>query len=98
MATSAYLTSKNGNHAKVSLFGAVNAQNGELFCMESPPCNAETFLQILQYVVAENPDKHLVMVLDNARIHHAKLIQPFLIHNEDRLTLLFLPPHRTLQI
>ena len=33
------------------------------------------------------------MVLDNARIHHAKLIQPFLTHHEDRLTLLFLPPY-----
>ena len=83
----------HGHHAKVSLFGAVNAQNGELFCMESPSCNAETFLQFLQYVVTENPDKHLVMVLDNARIHHAKLIQPFLTHHEERLTLLFLPPY-----
>jgi putative transposase len=33
------------------------------------------------------------MVLDNARVHHAKLIQPFLEHNKDRLELMFLPPY-----
>lgn len=33
------------------------------------------------------------MVLDNARIHHAKLIQPFLEEHKDRLELFFLPPY-----
>jgi hypothetical protein len=81
----------HGHHAKVSLFGAVNALNGELFCMESLFCNAETFLQFLNYLTDENPDKHLVIVLDNTRIHHAKLIQPFLKQHEDRLTLFVSP-------
>jgi transposase len=82
-----------GHHAKVSLFGAVNVLNGKLFCMESPSCNAETCLQFLQYVVNQHPKKHLVMIVDNARIHHAKMIQPFLKQNEERLTLWFLPPY-----
>lgn len=38
-------------------------------------------------------DYKIVMVLDNARIHHAKLIQPFLEENVHRLTLMFLPPY-----
>jgi transposase len=33
------------------------------------------------------------MVLNNARIHHAKLIQPFLEENQKRLYLMFLPPY-----
>ena len=33
------------------------------------------------------------MILDNARIHHAKLIQPFLEENKGRLELVFLPPY-----
>ena len=32
------------------------------------------------------------MILDNARIHHAKLLHDFLKQNE-RLTLMFLPPY-----
>lgn len=83
----------SGHHAKVSLFGAVNVVDGTLFCMESPKCDAVSFLHFLQYVMKENPDKHVVMVLDNARIHYAKLIQPFLQKQEDRLTLFYLPPY-----
>lgn len=82
-----------GHHAKVSLFGAVNVQNGEVFCMESSKCDALSFLQFLQYVLHVHPDRHIVMVLDNARIHYAKLIQPFLKKQKNRLTLLFLPPY-----
>lgn len=33
------------------------------------------------------------MVLDNAHIHHACLLQPFLDENRDRLELVFLPPY-----
>lgn len=33
------------------------------------------------------------MILDNARIHHANLIQPFLEENKHRLELVFLLPY-----
>ncbi|MEH6949379.1 transposase [Bacillus sp. JJ634] len=33
------------------------------------------------------------MILDNTRIHHVKLLKPFLKEKEDHLTLLFLPPY-----
>ena len=35
----------------------------------------------------------VVMILDHARIHHAKLIQPFLEEHQSRLKLVFLPPY-----
>ncbi|OUB14129.1 IS630 family transposase [Bacillus thuringiensis serovar yunnanensis] len=82
-----------GRHASVTLFGAVNMSNGYLHCMEATACNATAFQEFLQYVVKENPHKHIVMVLDNARIHHAKLLKPFLRKNSQRLTLIFLPPY-----
>ena len=33
------------------------------------------------------------MILDNVRIHHAKLLKPFLDENKDRLKLMFLPAY-----
>ena len=38
------------------------------------------------------PSGTITMILDNARIHHAKLLEPFLEENK-RLTLVFLPPY-----
>ncbi|MGQ7197897.1 transposase [Escherichia sp. HC-TM1] len=34
-----------------------------------------------------------MLVLDNAKYHHAKLLKSFLRENNRRLTLLFLPPY-----
>ncbi|MFX3625121.1 MAG: IS630 family transposase [Ectobacillus sp.] len=82
-----------GHHAKLTLFGAVNAHNGEVLCMESTKCDAASFLQFLQYVLEQHKNRYVIMALDNARIHHAKLIQPFLKENRERLMLLFLPPY-----
>jgi transposase len=51
------------------------------------------FLEFLKSVLAKYSQGKIVMILDNSRIHHAKLIQPFLEENKDRLELFFLPPY-----
>ena len=61
--------------------------------METDCCNAQTFLTFLRYVLTTYENQQIVMILDNARIHHAKFIQPFLNLHKDRLTLVFLPPY-----
>ncbi|MFD0769153.1 IS630 family transposase [Bacillus sp. CGMCC 1.60114] len=82
-----------GHHAKVTLFGTVNAENGDFFCVLSESCDAEAFLDFLKQTLARYADKYIVMVLDNARIHHAKLLRPFLEEHQHRLFLIFLPPY-----
>ncbi|MGG1148188.1 transposase [Bacillus wiedmannii] len=49
--------------------------------MGATACNATAFQEFLQYVVKENPKKQIVMVLDNARIHHAKVSKSLLSKN-----------------
>ncbi|TXK76613.1 hypothetical protein FU659_25175 [Paenibacillus sp. N3.4] len=44
-------------------------------------------------IVAKYPEGKTVMILDNTRIHHAKLIQPFLKAHVQQLELVFLPPY-----
>lgn len=47
----------------------------------------------LYNILAQYQTGKIVIVLDNARTHHAKLIQPFLEKNKSRLTLVLLPPY-----
>lgn len=82
-----------GQHQSVKLLGVLNYETGAVFCMQDQRFNAETFLCFLQQVLLVYPVGKIVMVLDNARIHHAKLIQPFLNKHQERLKLLFLPPY-----
>jgi transposase len=82
-----------GNPFSVSLFGSVDIKTGEFLCMEAEKCNAQTFQQFLTYVLDKNKGKHVIMIVDNAKYHHAKMLNDFLNQNESRLTLLFLPPY-----
>ena len=71
----------------------LNYETGHVFCVEQEKYDAEVFLKFLQDILALYPQGKTVIVLDNARIHHAKLLEPFLQEEKDRLQLEFLPPY-----
>ncbi|MGU3443281.1 transposase [Bacillus cereus] len=56
-------------------------------------CNAQTFQTFLTYVMKEYPNKHVILILDNTRYHHAIVLKDFLKQHKDNLTLLFLPSY-----
>lgn len=82
-----------GQHKGVKLIGTLNYETGEIFCLEKERYDAVVFLEFLEKTLEHHPNGKIVMVLDNARIHHARLIQPFLEENQHRLELVFLPPY-----
>lgn len=82
-----------GKHATTSVFGTVDVDTGKVLCLPATTCNAQTFQTFLTYVIQEYPNKHVILVLDNARYHHAIVLKDFLKQQEDNLTLLFLPPY-----
>ncbi len=75
------------------MLSTVDYAIGKIVWHEDEETTAQTFLFFLQKVAAEYPTGKIVMVLDNARIHHAKLLQPFLNEMKGRLELIFLPPY-----
>lgn len=81
-----------GKHHGAKLVGFLNYETGEIYVEEHDKYDAEVFLNFIKNVVVKHQGK-IVMILDNAKIHHAKLIQPFLEEHKDRLTLMFLPPY-----
>lgn len=82
-----------GKHRGVKLIGTLDYESGEIFCIEEEQYDAKVFLAFLVKVVEKYAGEKIVMILDNARIHHAKLIQPFLDAHKDTLQLVFLPPY-----
>ncbi|QAA35314.1 IS630 family transposase [Clostridium manihotivorum] len=82
-----------GKNAGVKLIGILDYETGHVYCEEHDKYDAVVFLEFLKKVLSQYPKGKIVIVLDNARIHHAKLIQPFLEEMKDRLELMFLPPY-----
>jgi transposase len=78
----------------VACFGAVSVRAGKLVTLFEPKFNAESFQRFLQLLLKHRAcRKRLVLVLDNARYHHARALQPWLRQHRKLLTLLFLPPY-----
>jgi len=81
-----------GNHAKTNIFGAVTAL-GSVFHMKSSKQNSSVFIKFLEHLMALNPTKRLVLVIDNAPWHKSKKVQKFLDKVQDRIQVLLLPAY-----
>ena len=82
-----------GKHEGVKLLGILNYETGHIYCEEHKKYNAEVFLKFLKNVLVQYKQGKIIMILDNSKIHHAKLIKPFLDENSHRIELVFLPPY-----
>ncbi|WP_412729533.1 transposase [Geobacillus stearothermophilus] len=80
-------------HVTVNLLGDVNIGIGEFLYMETDQCMYKLFCSFFNIHLEQYPDQHVVMVWDNAKVHHVKILQPLLHKQEERLTLVFLPPY-----
>jgi transposase len=75
-------------------FGAVNLTTGQLVHMTAQVFNAETCAAFLKQLLRHRRRRQrMVVVLDNARYHHARLLAPWLHTHRHGLTLFFLPPY-----
>lgn len=81
-----------GKHEGVKLIGCLNYETGKVYVEEHKRYDAVTFHKFLKHILEEYPEGKIVMILDNSRIHHAKLLKNFLEENS-RLKLVFLPPY-----
>ncbi len=81
-----------GKHEGVKLVGFLNYETGEVYVEEHKRYDAEVFRRFLIHVLEHYPEGEIVMILDNAKIHHAKLLKDVLDANP-RLHLEFLPPY-----
>ena len=82
-----------GKHEGVKLVGCLDYETGQVYVEEHDKYDAAVFLSFLENVLRRYPHQRIVMILDNAKIHHAKLLKGFLESNKCRLHLLFLPPY-----
>lgn len=78
----------------IACFGAVSLRTGAFVWSTESVFDAVTFGTFLKRLLRHRRHgKRLVVVLDNAAYHHAKLLRPWLRRHRRKLTLMFLPPY-----
>ena len=81
-------------HKKIGMFGAVRLKDGRLVAQQWEQFNGETFGVFLKHLLRHrSPKKKMVIILDNSRYHHARLLQPWLWDQRKILRLDYLPPY-----
>lgn len=83
-----------GSHEKVNVIGAINPFEDEGIYAYIKTLHAKNFKVFLQKIVdIYCGSGKTYMFLDNAKAHHAKLLQTFLESVQDKFELIFLPPY-----
>lgn len=80
----------------VGYFGAVRLRDGKFtYRREDEKFNAETFLIFLRQLrcVSSRSARKVVVILDNARYHHARLHKDWREMKSDCFEMLYLPPY-----
>lgn len=78
----------------VGFFGAVRANDGAMVTYRAEQFNNQTFQPFLaQLLRRKRQGKKMIVVVDNARYHHAKALRPWLQRYRKKLRLDFLPPY-----
>lgn len=78
----------------LGVIGAVCIRDGSLVTRRETTFNAITFLSFLkQLLCRRRRGRRIVVILANARWHHAKLLKPWLREHQQVLQLDFLPPY-----
>jgi transposase len=79
---------------QTAVFGAVCVADGRLAVMKAETFNASSFQEFLEGLLRRKKHgRKMVVVLDNARWHHARLVRPWLRKHRHAIRLEFLPPY-----
>lgn len=79
---------------KISIMGAMGMDNGQLITMKTKIFNAESFKEFIKKIIKRaKTGRKILLVLDNARFHHAVINKDFLQSIKDKIELMFLPAY-----
>jgi hypothetical protein len=79
---------------RLNIHGAIDLETGQTRKLEALTVDAASTIMLLMAIEAMYPGKRLVhLFLDNARYHHAKLVQTWLAEPGRRIKLHFIPAY-----
>lgn len=79
---------------KISIMGAMGMDNGQLITMKTDVFNSSTFKMFVKKILKSAKTKRrILLVLDNARYHHAVINRDFFHSLKHKIKFLFLPPY-----
>lgn len=82
----------SAKRASINMISTVTNQGKVRFMIYQGSMNAQRLMKFLKQLI-KNSDKKIFLVLDNLRVHHAKLVQEWLANHSDEIEVFYLPAY-----
>jgi len=87
------ITRGSGKHFGCNLFSAITNRGELAFRVYEGPFNAAIFQDCMERLVQHAAGKKVFLILDNLRVHHAKVLKPWLEKHRHEIELFFIPSY-----
>jgi len=77
---------------RINMISAVTNSGKMMFSLYDDAINTDRFIDFLEKAIASS-EKKLFMVLDNLRVHHAKVVKQWIEEHHEQIELFFLPAY-----
>lgn len=82
-----------GNRGGFCVSSAISPVGKMVFRIEKGKVNATTYLDFLQKIIKQHPNRKIIIIADNAPAHKSSLVQGFTESNKKRFAIYNLPPY-----
>ena len=78
--------------SSVTMFSAITNQGLVRFAFHDGAINTERFIEFIELLIRDAQRK-VFLIVDNLRVHHAKLVKEWLLDKKDKIEVFYLPPY-----
>ena len=77
---------------KINMISAITNTGKTMFSLYDESVNVDRFINFLEKVI-DSSDKKVYIIVDNLRVHHAKLVTAWIEEHKDQIAIFYLPPY-----
>ena len=78
---------------RINMISAITNTGKSMFALYDESINVERFIDFMQKVIDSNNGKKIYLIVDNLRVHHAKLVKAWIEEHKEKIAIFYLPPY-----
>ena len=78
---------------KINMISAITNTGKSMFSLYDESIKIDSFIEFCKKVIDSNNGKKVFLIVDNLRVHHAKLVKVWEEENKDKIKLFYLPAY-----
>ena len=78
---------------KINMISAITNTGKSMFSLYDESIKIDSFIEFCKKVIDSNSGKKVFLIVDNLRVHHAKIVKAWKEENKDKIKLFYLPAY-----